>query len=1118
MLMLSNRGAGGNQPSPLADPVMETVEIRNSATRTAFGHATDSPEQRKASSAAWRGPRKLLDDVMRATSEDNERQFVRLVDVDRLYQEAERWGIIDYQVPWLRQQWKSEVERLLYVPSNWTRHKIVDVQFSPDKQEALIYAYVWQVDGEELPMRFWMRLDNSRWRLFDWERLDLSFRTSLEWAITVQYQEDMRFDNFLEFYELLGEAVGHIDNYDLEAAKQPLIKAEELWHLTEVQDYTSLRLALAWSYIGDGDAMIRCADQVADKAAAPGAYYLIAIGQAANGDLEQALENMETYESLVGNQPRVLRAKAEYLAELDRKDESNDAWKRLLTILPGDTAARNTLAARFSGNRFDQLLPIIQQDPNPKQTAFEFAVRREGSDDVDAIDQVIAFLKKTAPESSELPAVEGIRLRMDGEHEASAAKFFAAMKMADNGSKEDIQYMYLYQMLTLEKMLEAYQAVEDPELAFEYFGEVYVDGEFDIEAEDIAALAEIHIQKYPQKMTGYYYAAEALSGQKKFAEAEALLRKGLETVSSPEPTDAQAEYDPLDSLRTQLATVMAEQGRGLEAYKSLSQKTEVFDVLAKHYQWKKSFEQLEELVAVHRENEPTHHLLDLYLGKVLASRNQFREADDALVRGHEAASEDYTQNRYLRTRVRTKYEAVMDIGEIYRELSSPSFDDAAIVYEELKSYLRRDRKWADFSTLLNQHAQKVEDPILLLRDRLEVAVAQANPSQIVRRLVPWPEDLDDNYSDWQQTSFQLQLVSALSKLKRLPEAIDIGKEVQRTHGDAGILALAYIANGKATELTELLKSDKARTAKKTLDQIDAGRSHYVKHWRTEPFRDLQLRFPRSMFAWHTDTSATLFSANAELPTLDEIKDAIQQIDTGAKVQAIRLDVTPSDITTTVVTVGEQRLVIYGRADKLLSEKRVQRISDESIRTAIEGHESWLTISDQSSADQGDTALLNKIAAAFITPETIVFHGDAQNRLARVNDELVAALNADDQKALSKLGDTYWLDHDVLSDEDSESTDQEKSRQIGRRELRRLATNPKTPLVPGAVTIEVRLSSGPLKEGISLRLHRVIESDYGTPSYVCELETPTHLRSNYQPGDIVTVPESVIQSWSVDDLP
>jgi tetratricopeptide (TPR) repeat protein len=756
--------------------------------RSATVTAEPLPDQRSAQSAAAFAGYDALASVDAADRDE-------LHGIDSLLRAIEQAALDPDDTEKLREQFDSDrhVQRLIghglsrigfadrlvlrrvdwfEADEGWARlRRVAVVRPTDDPQSRIVYVLSWSDEEDENEFRFWIARNGNRWKLYDWERLDLAMPESLRMAICCKYASSpllTGYERWAEHIQAFHEAVADANDADHVRARSALQRAEGERVPPELRDYVYLVTAYHWQSLGDYKEALRCHDRIADPAGAPGTWFGRMSCLDAD-DPEQAAEYGRTYQDRVATTPGLCRILAGLYTRLERPQDARDQWRQVLRFEPEDPWAWGQWMGGAPADELPAMLTRLERLPAPAATIVQIGLQA-GGEHPELLTLLVDTLRGKQPSAPATLRLAAWRHETRNELEEAAELYQTILAGPTDVETRNACFESLANISTsLGREVEAYEAAPDTDAAFDHFAYLHDEGELADAA--MRRIVAMHRERRPQHAAAWLWEAHFAIDDQRFAEAENTLRQFLE---------ANEDEDWQTQARSHLARCLYKAGRWQEAYDTLPPASERFDQLAWEAQADQRWDIVRGLLDRYRLAAPDDPDLAGVEG-ILAEHEfrwtdalrHFRRAAELHHRARDGADDSYFPYAY-RQRV-----AVFRAGDWLAEYQQAG--DPHNVFVELADELLRRQDWVSFDALAEAHRQRHPgDPRLKLKEseaawwRADYAAcAELSAAVIAAR----PDE--DVVSAWQWREVRGRWLASLQRLGRLAEAQAVLEQAER---------------------------------------------------------------------------------------------------------------------------------------------------------------------------------------------------------------------------------------------------------------------------------------------------------------------------------------------------
>jgi tetratricopeptide (TPR) repeat protein len=607
----------------------------------------------------------------------------------------------------------------------FVKFEIKKCTFNDVRDEALVYARIWNTDGVAQKFRYWFRNHNDQWRLFDLEDLHGGTRLSVS-AATLGAEVHPR-----DQARILATARS-IPQITLAIGAGDLDKAEKLLNEIDVTDSPAmLRATVEWQRAAVHlarqryqQALDACNSAQFLNPNIPLVLLLRAAAYNGLGRFEEGRADAQNYLDTLGDDADGYLHLGQALAGLQKQDEAIEAFQSGLNDDPNSTdllyqlaihlpeAKLNTLAERLSkvdkpGEQFKALAPLLESDYRLK-----------------AVDALVSWYAGIAPGDPEVKYYQARR-------QVSRAQFqeaVAALKEllagdADETARKNYRATYEQAMIELGRATEAYNDARETE-AEDAFVHLAGGMVFRPDAkEQLASLIAAHEKRLANSPSLDYYRGELTALHEKWAEAVALFKSGL----------SKAPDEWKDSYRQRLVRAMYKAGQAVTAHNEFGGDPAVFEQLAQLAMNDPAG--LGEIIALQAKLHPDNPRLDFYRGELARISENWTKAAEfyraALARTDE------------RGKIGMKWRLTHAMHKAGRSLEAYDESDGDEgVFNQLINHAEADKSLDLVEALITVHGKRHGDPKYLQFWRARAATLKQDWQRAVELLAQNSAELD----------------------------------------------------------------------------------------------------------------------------------------------------------------------------------------------------------------------------------------------------------------------------------------------------------------------------------------------------------------------------------------
>jgi tetratricopeptide (TPR) repeat protein len=538
-----------SQPTTAGSNQQAAQDITSAYDPGADPPSADGVDDAATAQAVWQ-VQTMFDEVASDMAASRFAQATARIDADRLIQELASRGVLDKIRGTGRTQFNQGVTTSLQVAQGnifqtGGEYEVRSLRLLPGG-EAVAYTRLVSEFDTVVKTRWWLTSDGTRWRVFDWEDLDMSMRATALMAVTMRAILDGgRMPRWTKEFERFQEASSHLGNEQWAQGQAVL----ETMRLSGAPDeFLALKwFLLASCYIGQGlneealDA-IEKADQL--NPGAPILLFQRAGISFDQGEYDQALGYIAEYQSLLGGDMDMYMLQMLALDGLGRYEEAVAAGR--LMVEDGKDAVS---IAEFG------LILSEQDKPQIADLIVEFGITPEGfetiadyyyeSDDMPALRAAVQGFKRVDPTADDTVYYDALAMYVDGEY-ARAAEILKPVidRLRDPDYRQPFLDIYWESMRLSGEALQAYTEADDPAKAFAAMAQQLYWAD---ELQTLDALARAHTARLGTDPWGHYYVGLCLAGGGDWGAADRSFQRAASLAENDEDL-ADIRYDWVDSL------------------------------------------------------------------------------------------------------------------------------------------------------------------------------------------------------------------------------------------------------------------------------------------------------------------------------------------------------------------------------------------------------------------------------------------------------------------------------------------------------------------------------------------------------------------------------------------
>ena len=196
-------------------------------------------------------------------------------------------------------QIKSDIESSMNFPEHY-QHFAIHSMVPLSSDWVIVFMSTWDDGGWEYStlQRWWMVRRDERWKLADFQDLDIGCSEAAAYAQMYTLQDDPRVDNYYDFYSEISDIYASIDE------QQAVDRLDRLFETAippVLRDELCFDLAEAYFYMDKYDRAEAAFKRVADPQRTPGTFLGLARCAAHNGDYRSVITYTDQYLDLLGN-------------------------------------------------------------------------------------------------------------------------------------------------------------------------------------------------------------------------------------------------------------------------------------------------------------------------------------------------------------------------------------------------------------------------------------------------------------------------------------------------------------------------------------------------------------------------------------------------------------------------------------------------------------------------------------------------------------------------------------------------------------------------------------------------------------------------------------------------
>jgi hypothetical protein len=1067
----------------------ETAEQRQANVATAMNAASPG-----CTAVELRELNRFFGRVLETLAEEEQEAFRDLVDHNAfahracLHPTALAAGDVDQSAL------ESMLEYELDGPRHWQRFLIVHVARGAAANEAIVYGVLESATEQPTPLRWWLRRSGREWTICDWELIDRGQSEAARWARTQSLGDDPDNGTYWQAGSAIEQAAEDALAGRRGAAAAKLRDAEKHRLPAAVHDMTQVEAAIAWLHCGRPDLALAACDRVQDQEGDVGA---VSVRARALWDLErfdEFLAAMDRYRALAGAHPELLRYEAEALESQGKRSAAADCWWEVLRLMPDDREALFEFCRSAAPPRRAENTHVFCTSKKPVDRAVEAAIQAIVRDESAAAEALTAYVRAQAPDSADLEHLTALQFDHDEQYVEAAAHYLKAHELETHPEEKKERFRaYLAAMAAAGKSLEAYQAADDPQAAFDYLTADYEYDEALIASEDLAQLVEAHRERAQDEPRMLYLSAKLLLDRSDFPAAAAAFLAA----------EARATDELSSLVRSGRLEAIYRRGSIKEAYEAYPEdRAEAFRELAWLAIGDDNWQALGELIGIHGRNDPADGWIPFFTAKREEQAGNFTAALTALA---SVSAADDAGLKYMSDRLRQDLYIQSDnVSQAYAaEGNSPE------TFLQLAGRLAEEGNWDRVLSLAQLHAAAAPADPNSVYFATKARWQLGQHELLVQNLTPWPDQKLQNLDQAWLTEIADQLVRSRLRTGAGNEARQAAEQLQADLGLDQPLLTAELALGNRPRALELLANPLiGREFFQRQLQIDEACGAVL----TEPeFAEVRRRYGLQRPNDYGRPSASIVLLLKQAPEEARWQAAFDRAAGAASSSARTLTRASGDVprTSRLVDLPGGTLVVTASSAPYCGEQDAPTSlqPDSPLRKAIAGHDAWIAIdlvlADKIAPARELELAAQKLAAELCDEQALAIYASLPRRFS---PRLVLAEDA----AREQLAAGTFLTADgnernalYLYQIDAEADDSQPW-PARRKALRELADQARVENPAGHAQVRVRLSRGHAEEDLWLNVVRSSRGSYRSEELLVEVTEPSRLWPHLAAGERIRI--------------
>lgn len=581
---------------------------------------------------------KLFDDLGVALSTHNKAKILDHINIERMFDECmahhempteitrNRGSILNGFETGLGEA--LEKRSLIFY---WNRSEIRRVKYLGDNVAVIIARHRQPNDADILKIRWWVIREKNRWQAFDMENLDVGCRYSILMSTILagggqQINEANRAVGLLNDIMHNLQTGGDIDEVEQRIANLPQIQVP-----SQIQ-------AMRWLLLGilrskQGKPAEALAQYEKARELQPDMPFLDMLqGMLCNrlGRWDEAIDYLEAYRNLLGDDANVMEELGLALRGLGRFREAADAYRKALDDNPKNADAFHGLLQSLEngaprddlGERFAKL---DQPATQFKTLAEECVKDRDGA----SLEAISLALLNIDPKSSAAAYHLGLA-KIWNEQTTEGMAFITEALKHETDREQRAKYLegFFDAMLSADQLQEAYAAVPDAREAFSVLAPKLNQ---QYRADQLRQLIKVHAVRYPDEPLLPFIRAALLVKAGRYKQADQAFAQVL---------DKKPDATMVNQFRADRVTAKYHIGQALAAYADIGPQNDTFKQLIDLSRQNDDYDLLKQLLAVRpsqlsQDNEVVEARISL-----LVHEQRFTEAADLVKQSKSPANEE----------------------------------------------------------------------------------------------------------------------------------------------------------------------------------------------------------------------------------------------------------------------------------------------------------------------------------------------------------------------------------------------------------------------------------------------------------------------------------------------
>ncbi len=575
----------------------------------------------------------------------------------------------------------------------WARSEIKNIRHLGAGEVVVIVRHR-TAEGVILKMRWWATRQLGVWKLYDFEDLDMGMR----FTTTAAAMAGQGFGNLQEAARAVNNIrdalVAMVSENDLDKAEQKLRQVAEVKLPAQLDGVrwvvTSLLYLQREQFQAALDGLQRAERLHPDM---PILNMLKGTAYNRLGQWKQALEHLEAYRDLLGEDAVICYQLGEALRGLQRWPEAAAACRKALDHNPKESDAFLGLlrALRPEDDNSDVAERFARLD-NPRENFDVCAEDCRTDRDATLLPILVRAMRKIDPNHVPVDYYDGIVRAWAGQADEATLLFRSALaRQAEAEKRTEYVNGFLQAMVQGGKAPQAYTAAPEPREAFRFLAGELKKG---YRPDDLKQLVAAHAVRHPDDPLLPFYQGEVYVQEGHYLLAEKAFAAGMDRP----PADF-----PLETFRSSRVQARYYSGQGMSAYKEIGPAQETFVQLAGLYLGDHQLADLEALLDARVKTAPDDFESLCYRYRLRIRQDRTAEAvalfRKALAREKEADAKQSMVRLFL-----------MEMAEEGKVLEAyRAAPNAREAFPILANSLLEDNRIAELRQLLDAHRQHDDD-------------------------------------------------------------------------------------------------------------------------------------------------------------------------------------------------------------------------------------------------------------------------------------------------------------------------------------------------------------------------------------------------------------------------